>query len=100
MGVDLLRTFVSCSVQPLYQREMTIWMYPGPSCPDHPFSTELEGTEIHTQIRGVLAHGADQNFGSGPIPLREGVDSPWVSLLDLTSVSLCEFLLLNEYAFL
>jgi hypothetical protein len=48
-------------------------MYPGPSCLDRPFSLELEDTEINTQIRGVLAHGADLNFGSGPIPLREGV---------------------------
>jgi hypothetical protein len=39
----------------------------GPSCPDHPFSVELGDTEINTQIRGVLAHGAKLNFGSGPI---------------------------------
>jgi hypothetical protein len=53
-----------------------MWMYPGPSCPGHPFTTELDGIEVNTRIRGVLAHGADLIFGSGPFPLREGVDSP------------------------
>jgi hypothetical protein len=86
MGEDLLRTFVSRHVQPLPQQEMTLWMYLGLSCPDHPFSVELDDTEINTQIRGVLAHGADHNFGSGPIPLREGVDNRCVSLLELTSI--------------
>jgi hypothetical protein len=55
---------------------MTMWLYPGPSCPDRPFSEELNDMEINTRIRGILAHGADLNFGLGPIPLREGVDSP------------------------
>jgi hypothetical protein len=27
-------------------------MYPGPSCPDCPFSIELDDTEINTQIKG------------------------------------------------
>jgi hypothetical protein len=72
-GVDLMRTFVSHRVQPLRQREMTMLMYLGPSCPDRPFSAELDDTEIY---------------------------SPWVSLLKLTSVCLCQFLLLNAYAFL
>jgi hypothetical protein len=49
---------------------------------------------------GALAHRADQNFCSGSVPLREGVDSPWVSLLELTSACLCQFLLLNAYTFL
>jgi hypothetical protein len=70
-GTDLLRTFVSCHVQPLLQWEMTIWIYPRPSCLDHPFSTELGNTDINTRIRGVLPHGADQSFGSGLVPLRE-----------------------------
>jgi hypothetical protein len=99
MGLDLLLTFVSHHVQPLRQREMTTWMYPGPSCPDHPFSIELYDTKINTwRGEGVLAHGANQNIGSGPIPLREGVNIPWVSLLELTSLS--QFMLLNAYAFL
>jgi hypothetical protein len=82
-------TFFSCCVQPLRQREITIWIYLGPSCPDRPFSVELDDMEINTRIRWVLAHGADQNFGSGLVPLREGVLSPCVSLLELTFVCLC-----------
>jgi hypothetical protein len=53
-----------------------MWMYSRPSCPDHPFSTEMGDTEISIQIQGVIAHGADLNIGSGPVPLREGVDNP------------------------
>jgi hypothetical protein len=60
-----------------------MWMYPGPSCPIHSFSIELDDTEINTQIRGIPAHGADLSFGFGLIPLREGVNCPWVSLLEL-----------------
>jgi hypothetical protein len=50
MGVDLVRTFVNHPVQPLHQREMSMWMYPGPSCPDHPFFEELGDVEINTWI--------------------------------------------------
>jgi hypothetical protein len=50
-----------------------MWMYLGPCCPDRPFFAELGDTEINTQIWGVLAHGANLNFSSGPVPLREGV---------------------------
>jgi hypothetical protein len=84
MDADLLWTFVSHRVQPLYRREMIMWMYPGPSHHDRPFSAEFDDTEVNTQIRGVLAHGADQNFGTGLVPLREVVNSPCVSLLELT----------------
>jgi hypothetical protein len=77
-----------------------MWMYLGPSCPDRPFSAELGDTKISTQIWGVLAHGADLNFGSNPAPLREGVDNPWVSLLEFTFIYLYQFLLLNAHAFL
>jgi hypothetical protein len=66
-----------------------MWMYPGSSCPDRPFSTELGDTEINTQVRGVLAHGAYFNLGSGLVPLREGVDSPSVSSLGLSFDCLC-----------
>jgi hypothetical protein len=76
MGMDLLRTFFSHWVQPLYQREMTKWMYSGSSCPDHPFSEELGDTEINTQICTVLAHGDILNLGTDPSSLREGVDTP------------------------
>jgi hypothetical protein len=50
MGVALLWTFFSRRVQQLHQRRMTMWMYPGPSCPDYPFSIELEDMEINTRI--------------------------------------------------
>jgi hypothetical protein len=52
---------------------MTKWVYPGPSCPDRSFSTELDDAEIN----------ANQNSGPNLIPLREGVVNPWVSLLKL-----------------
>jgi hypothetical protein len=61
-----------------------MWMYPGPSCPDCPFSAELNDMEINTWVRGVLARGADLNLGSVSVPLRARVDSPWVSPLGLT----------------
>jgi hypothetical protein len=82
-GAELLLTFLSHRIQLFRQGELTMWMYPGPSSHDRPFSTELGDTEINTQIRVVLAHGADVNLSSGPPPLREGVDNPWVSLLGL-----------------
>jgi hypothetical protein len=86
MGVNLLWTFVSRRIQPLRQLEITIWMYPGLSCPGHPFSVELDDMEINTQIRGGPCSLADQNFGSGLVFLREGVVSPWESLLELTFI--------------
>jgi hypothetical protein len=76
MGVDLLQTFFTCRVQMLHQREMIMWIYPRPSCPDRLFSEELGNTEINTWINRVLAHGVDLNLGTSPNPLREGVDSP------------------------
>jgi hypothetical protein len=54
MDADLLRTFFSCQVQPLHQRVVTNWMYPGPSCPDRPFFEELGNAEINTHIHRVL----------------------------------------------
>jgi hypothetical protein len=45
-----------------------MWMYPGSSCPDCPFSEELGNMEINTWIRGVIAHGAALNLGTGPPP--------------------------------
>jgi hypothetical protein len=118
-------------------------MYSGPSCPDHPFFTELMSTShgppvdlcqtprsatplvrndyvcIRGQVvlivpssqswamwrstpgsGGVLAHGADLNFGSGPIPSREGFDSPWASPLKFTFVYLYQYLILNARMFL
>jgi hypothetical protein len=63
-----------------------MWTYPGPSCPDRSFSVELDDTEINAQIRGILVHGANQNSDPSPVPLREGVVSPCVSLLELIFV--------------
>jgi hypothetical protein len=37
--------------------------------------------ETNTRIHGVLAPGAILNLGISPVPLRERVDSPWVSPL-------------------
>jgi hypothetical protein len=76
MGVDLLRTFFSHRVQLLRQLEVTMWMNSGPSYPDRPFSKELGDMEINTWIHRVLAHKAILNLGTGPTPLREGVDNP------------------------
>jgi hypothetical protein len=99
-GAEPLRTFSSCRVQLLHLQEVTMWMYPGPSCPNRPFSVELGTTEMNTQIRGVLSHGSDLNLGSGPVPLREGVKSPCVSLLGLAFGHLCQSLFLNVRLFL
>jgi hypothetical protein len=55
---------------------MTIWMYLGPSCPDHSFSVELDDAEINARIRGILVYGANRNPDPSPIPLRGGVLSP------------------------
>jgi hypothetical protein len=60
---------------------MTMWMYLGSSCADRPFFEELGDTEVNTQVHGVLAHGDVLNHGTDPVPLREGVDRPWVSPL-------------------
>jgi hypothetical protein len=100
MGVDLLQTFFHRRIQPFHQRQMIMWVYPGPSCPDLPFSVELGDTEINTLVPGVLIHEDDLNFGSSPVHLREVVDNPWVSPLVLTFVYLCQFLFLNTRAFL
>jgi hypothetical protein len=45
-----------------------MWLYPGPRCPDCPFSDELGEVEVNTRIRNVLDHGADLNPGAGPAP--------------------------------
>jgi hypothetical protein len=55
----------------------------GTKLPDRSFSVELDDMEINARIRGILVHGVNQNFGPSLVPLREGVISPWVSLLEL-----------------
>jgi hypothetical protein len=77
-----------------------MWMDPGPSCPDHPFSKELGDRKVSTHVHGVHAHGAIPNLGTGPVPLREGIESPSVSLLGPTFDCLCLFQFLNIYVFL
>jgi hypothetical protein len=67
IGAALLWTFFSHWVQLFRQWGLTMWMYPRPSCPDHPFSIELDDMEINMQIRGVLAYGDDLNLCSNPI---------------------------------
>jgi hypothetical protein len=69
-----------------------MWLYPGPSCLDHPFSKELGEVEINTQIYKVLAHGVDPNPGASPTPLREGVDSTRVSPFAFTFGGLCSLI--------
>jgi hypothetical protein len=65
---------------------MIMWMYPGPSCTDCSFSTELDDTEINAQIRGILVQGVNQNSGPSLVPVREGVVSTSVSLLELNFI--------------
>jgi hypothetical protein len=60
-----------------------MWMYAGTSCPDRSFSIELDEVEIKARILRFLALRAHRNSGPSSIPLREGVISPWVSLLEL-----------------
>jgi hypothetical protein len=55
MGAEILRTFFSHGVRPLHQRDVTVQMSLGPSCPIHPFPMESGGMEINTQVRGTLA---------------------------------------------
>jgi hypothetical protein len=58
MGVDLLLTFVCRCIQPLRRWEVTMWMYLGSSCPDRPFSTELDAAEIDAGSEGSLFMGS------------------------------------------
>jgi hypothetical protein len=98
MGAGVLWTFFSRWVQPLRQREMTMWMYLEPSCLDRPFFEELDDTKINTRIRGVLTHGTILDLGTSPAPLREGVDSLWVISLDPLSAT-CANIGLSTHAY-
>jgi hypothetical protein len=84
--VDLLQTFVSRRIQPLRRWEGTMWVYPGPGCPDRSFSAVLDDAKVDAQIRRVLVLGANWNSGPSPTALREGAISPWVSPLKLIPV--------------
>jgi hypothetical protein len=50
MGEEILWTFFSRMVQPLCQREATVRMPPGPSCPNYPISMGPGSTRINTQV--------------------------------------------------
>jgi hypothetical protein len=56
--MNILHAFFSNWIQPLHLWAITMSIYPGPSCPDHPFSEELDDAEVNTRIHMVLAHGA------------------------------------------
>jgi hypothetical protein len=61
-------------VQLLRQREVTMWMPQGLSCPDCPFFIESSNMEIPTRIRGVLALEANPSLVPSPVPRRERVE--------------------------
>jgi hypothetical protein len=67
-GVDLLWTFVSHRILPLWQWEVTMWMYPGPSCSNHSFSIELDNAEINTRVQRILALGAIETLSLARFP--------------------------------
>jgi hypothetical protein len=46
-----------------------MWMYPGPSCPDCPFSEELRAVEVDAQIHKVLDLEVNPNPRVGPVSL-------------------------------
>jgi hypothetical protein len=52
-----------------------MWRYAGPSCPD------FADAEVDTWVQRILALGVNLHSRFGPIPLRDGVASPWVSPL-------------------
>jgi hypothetical protein len=59
--------------------------YPGPGYPDCSFSAELMDMEVEAWVQKLLALGVRQPSTPGPASLREGVDSPWVSLFELAA---------------
>jgi hypothetical protein len=64
-----------------------MWLYSGLCFPNRSFSKELSAADINTQIHKVLDHGANSDHGVGPAPLREGVASTRVSLLESISAA-------------
>jgi hypothetical protein len=58
-----------------------MWLYPGPSCPDCPFSEELNVTEVDSWVHKVLDLWVNPNSGAGPAVLQEGVANVRVSTL-------------------
>jgi hypothetical protein len=72
-----------------------MWVDLGPSCPDCPFSEELGDTKVNTWVCEAVL-----NLGTGPIPLREGVNNPRVWSLRPSLDYLCQFWFLNVFVFL
>jgi hypothetical protein len=62
-----------------------MWRYPGLSCPNHFFSIELADADVDTRVRMILALRVNRHSSSGPVPMRDGVSSPWLSSLGLVS---------------
>jgi hypothetical protein len=62
-----------------------MWRYPGPSCPDRSFSTELMDMKVNARVRKLIALGACRPSAPSTASLREGVGSPWVSLFELVA---------------
>jgi hypothetical protein len=77
-----------------------MWMYPRSSGPNRSFSEELDDMEINSQIHKVLPYGAILNLGTGPVPLREGVNCNWETPLGPTFSYMCQFWFLNVCVFL
>jgi hypothetical protein len=60
-------------IQLLRRWRTKMWMYPGLSCPDRPFSKELSAIEVDAQIHKVLDLGVNPNPRDNPVPLQRGV---------------------------
>jgi hypothetical protein len=73
MSMDLLHTFIGRHIQPLRRRQVTMWRYPRPSCPDCSFSAELVDAEVDTRVQRILALGVNRYSSSSPVPLWDGV---------------------------
>jgi hypothetical protein len=71
----------SSNTYDVFRQQMTkMWLYLGPSDPDHSFSEELSDGEINTRILKVLDHGVNLNSGASPDSFRERVANTRVSL--------------------
>jgi hypothetical protein len=58
-----------------------MWLYPGPSCPDHPSSEELSSVEVDSRIHMFLDLRVYLNPRAGPAPMERGVASNRVIML-------------------
>jgi hypothetical protein len=58
-----------------------MWMYPEPSYPDRPSSTELSAVEVEAQIHMVLDLGVNLTLCADHVPLWRGIATVRVSTL-------------------